>query len=116
MTTRNGHYSSKLVDLEERNECDTLVFGSLVKGLMKLGIWPGRLSPSEVHGSVLELMENLRSLHCFALKGRGKSPGSHADCIFTIKLTAEIAEIESNIMPTEVDDSHREHIKEQAHE
>ena len=114
MATQKVGYSSELVDPEERKECDTLVFGSVVKGLRKLGIWPGPLSPSEVHGCVLELMEGLRHLHCFELGGKGGSRRSHTACISTIKLAAEIANIESNVMPAGVDDSHREHIKEQA--
>ena len=55
-----------------RRKCDTLIFGSLVKGMKGLGISPTTLPSEDYLGSVSELIKNLRSLYCFALGERGK--------------------------------------------
>ena len=107
-------YLHRLFLENARRKCDTLVYRSLVKGLMKLSIWPGPITPSRVYKSMSSLMQNLRSAHCFALGGGRGGGKSHAYCRFTINLAVEIDCIEKHIRPTGVDDSHREHIKEQA--
>ena len=100
--------------LEEREECDTLVFGSLIKGFKGLGIWPTILTSGNYHGSVSELSKGLCSLHCFVLDERTDGYTQHKYCKFTLKLRMEVTRIQNTVMPSGVHDSHREHMKEQA--
>ncbi|KAK0516482.1 hypothetical protein JMJ35_001085 [Cladonia borealis] len=97
-----------------RKECDTLVFGSLVKGMKGLGIWPTILTSGDYHGSISELMKGLRSLPCFMLAAKNQSSRAHTCCSFMPRLDLEIKRIEESIMPSGVDDSHREHMRQQA--
>ena len=97
-----------------RRECDTLVLGSLVRGLKGLGIWPTILPSGEYLGSVDGLIKNLRSLHCFALGEKSSSDTAHKGCKFTQKLDSEIKPFEQYIMISGVHDSHREHMEQQA--
>ena len=99
---------------DERKECDTLVFGSLVKGLKSLGIWPTILTSEDYHGSVSELIKGLHSLHCFVLDGRTARYPQHGNCKFTQKLHSEITRIKEHVVPSGVHDSHREHMNRQA--
>ena len=100
--------------LEDRNECDTLVFGSLIKGLKGLGIWPTILTSGDYHGSVSELIEGLYSLHCFVLDERTNRYTQHGYCKFTQRLNSEIKRIKKHVVPSGVHDSHREHMNQQA--
>ena len=100
--------------LEERKECDTLVFGSLIKGFKRLGIWPTILTSGNYHGSFSELSEGLCSLHCFVLDERANRSKQHKYCKFTLKLQMEVTRIQDTVMPSGVHESHREHMKEQA--
>ena len=107
-----GHRSMSEV---VRRECDTLVFGSLVKGMKGLGIWPTILTSEDYHGSISELNKGLRSLHCFTLQAKSSSSDTpHLSCSFMHSLNSEINRIEESIMPSGVDDSHREHMRQQA--
>lgn len=99
---------------DERKECDTLVFGSLVRGLTGLGIWPTIHTSENYHGSVSELIKGLYSLHCFVLDERIKGYTPHTGCKFTRRLELEIERIKLDVIPSGVHDSHREHMKQQA--
>ena len=97
-----------------RKECDALVFGSLIKGLKDLGIWPTTHTPGDYHGSVSALIKGLSSLHCYVLEKRSYSSTLHMGCKFTEKLELEIERIKIDVVPSGVHDSHREHMKQQA--
>ena len=98
----------------DRKECDALVFGSLIKGLRGLGIWPLILASEDYHGSVSELIESLYSLDCFVLDERVKRYTPHTGCKFTQRLELEIERIKMDVVPSGVHDSHREHMNQQA--
>ena len=108
-----SYYDDSRVTEDVRRECDTLVFGSLVKGLKGLGIWPTTLPFEDYHGSVQDLVKSLRSLHCFAL-GEREGSDKHDGCKFTKRLDSEIKRIEQSTVALGVHDSHREHMKQQA--
>ena len=101
-------------NIEDRKECDALVFGSLIKGLKGLGVWPTILSSEDYHGSVSGLMKGLYSLHCFVLDERINSYTQHGYCNFKWKLHSEIARIKEDVVPPGVHDSHKEHMNQQA--
>ena len=107
-------YYNRIYREDVRRECDTLVLGSLVKGLKGLGIWPTILPSGEYLGSVQGLIQNLRSLHCFALGEKDDSDTPHKGCKFTQRLDSNIKWIENSVMPSGVHDSHREHMEQQA--
>ena len=107
-------YSWQIVSEDARRECDTLVLGSLVRGLKGLGIWPTILPSGEYLGSVRGLIKGLRSLHCFALGEKSSKSKIHKDCKFTQNLDSEIKRIEESVMLSGVHNSHREHMKQQA--
>lgn len=95
-----------------RKECDTLVFGSIIKGLQNLDIWPGPTTPSDIDKSVSILTTDIRSLHCFAL---GENTNTkHTKCKFTTTLSSAMDIIMRDIMPSGVDESHKRHMEEQA--
>lgn len=98
----------------DRKVCDTLVFGSLIKGLKGLRIWPAILTSGDYHGSVLGLRKDLSSLHCFALDETRDSDTPHKYCKFNWRLDLEITRIKDTVVPSGVHDSHREHMKQQA--
>ena len=85
-----------------------------MKGLKGLGIWPTVLPSGEYRGSVQRLIQDLRSLHCFALGEKANSKTPHKGCKFTTRLDLEIKRIEGSGMLSGVHDSHREHMKQQA--
>ena len=94
---------------QQIKQCDTLVYGCLIKGLRTLHLWPGPILPTEVHKSLKTLTNELRSMACFVLGGGT----AHAKCVFTKKLAKELETIELNI-PSGVDDPLRKHMEEQA--
>lgn len=102
------HFGPSL-PLETKRQCDTLVYGCLIKGLKKLGLWPGPIFPSDVHRSITKLMLDLRSMTCFMLGGET----SHANCVFTAKLVKQIRNIELTVS-SGIDDPLRKHMEEQA--
>ena len=107
-------YGNAFFPDDVRRECDALVFGSLVLGLRRLGIWPQVRSSNDYHGSVSALVAGLRTMHCFALDERDNDTTEHRVCKFTLKLQQELDRIEKNILPLGVHESHIEHMKEQA--
>ena len=85
--------------------------GSLVKALTKVHIWPNPLSADEVHKSVADFSQDLRSLPCLILWGEGSD---HDKCNFTVKIDADIDRLESEVRPSGMDESHLKHMEEQA--
>lgn len=107
-------YGRQIVPEDARRECDTLVLGSLVRGLKGLRIWPTIFPSGKYLGSVRGLIKGLRSLHCFALGEKSSSSTTHKNCKFTQRLDSEIKRIEESVVLSGVHDSHREHMKQQA--
>ena len=94
---------------DTKRECDTLVYECLIKGLKTLGLWPGNISPSDVHKSLTQLTKELRSMTYFALESNGRT--THDKCGFQNKLRKQI---DSIVVPSGIDDPLRKHMKEQA--
>ena len=81
-----------------------------MKGLKRIGFWPGPVSLDEVHSSVSGVIEKLLSLTCFELG----NDDTHSNCKYTYKLAAAVVQINKGVMPSGVDESHRRHMEEQA--
>lgn len=99
------------VSQEIREQCDTLVYGYLIKGLKRLSLWPGPVSPRDVQKSLTDLIHGLRSMTCFQLQTNGYT--YHTDCVFMYDLQAKINSVELNV-PSGIDDPLRTHMEEQA--
>lgn len=87
------------------------MYGRLIKELKRLGLWPGPISPGNVHGCLSQLLDDLESMTCFVLDGT--LANAHVRCKYTIFLRQEIEDIESD-MSSGNDDPLRKHIQEQA--
>jgi hypothetical protein len=110
---REWDNSRKRLKITGGNECDTLVLGSLIKGLKGLGLWPVPATPDEVNTSVMAVLDGLLSLHCFALADKSGSESSHEGCKFTTSLNASIQIIKEGVIAWGVDESHRKHMRAQ---
>ena len=75
-------------------ECDSLVYGCLIKSLQSLELFPKRAKASQVESSVTTFADKLRSLQCFAYPDRhdydrdyyhgySRDP-LHSSCVFTL--------------------------------
>lgn len=101
-------------------ECESLVYGCLIKGLKSLKLFPKRATVSEVESSVVALADKLRSLKCFAYPGDRKDPyygyqgngTSHSSCGFTLAFADQIKTIGGE-EPSGVLEEHLTHINEQ---
>lgn len=92
--------------------CDAMTYGSLALGLYRIGLWP-RKTPEEIHLSVKELGENLRSLSTFYYLDDYSRYGRHAHQSCSSRhFKTEISEVLSHI-PDPVLDSHRRHMETQ---
>ena len=87
------------------------MYGCLIKGLKRLGLWPGPISPSDVDKSLAQLTAELRSMTCYALESNGET--THVGCGFQYRLGEQISSIELYI-PSGIDDPLRKHMEEQA--
>lgn len=96
---------------EIRGQCDTLVYGYLIKGLKRLSLWPGPNSPRDVQKSLTDLIHGLRSMTCYQLQTIGYA--HHTSCGLKNNLDAEIKSVELNV-PSGIDDPLRTHMEEQA--
>lgn len=92
-------------------QCDTLMYGCLIKGLKKLRLWPGPISPGDVHVSLTVLVDSLYSMPCLVLDG--KRATAHAECTFTEYFREKIDSIEFEIS-SGTDVPLRKHMEEQA--
>ena len=121
-------YESTTADLctqsQSRGECDSLVYGCLIKGLRSLNLSPKRAEVSEVEASVTAFADKLRSLSCFVLPG-GRSYdydyncnyndcNGHGNCSFTRVFAKQIDSIMDKKEPSGVLEAHLAHINEQS--
>ena len=106
--------------IELGKECDTIVYGSLIRGLETIGIVPSFITSSDIRMSASELMRQLRLIRCYSLREPIVNAGTfhHSKCVFTEKLKQDIDRINKDVVPlainVAVDDSFRKHMKEQA--
>ena len=104
---------------EVGNECDTIVYGSLIRGLEKIGIMPSAVTSTNIRTSVSELMRQLQLIHCYSLRDpQSHSLTDHSKCAFTEKIKRDIDHINKNVVPLAINvafsDSFQKHMKEQA--
>ena len=108
---------------QSRGECDSLVYGCLIKGLRSLNLFPKRAEVSEVEASVMAFADKLRSLSCFVLPhGRSYDDGctyyddynGHANCSFMLVFAKRIDSIIDRKKPSGVLKAHLAHINEQS--
>ena len=112
-------------------ECDSLVYGCLIKGLRSLNLYPKRAEVSEVKQSVVAFDDSLRSLTCLVLpRGLKRSHDSmyasykaydsynedvhHSNCSFTLAFAKEISSIIDRKEPSGVLEAHLAHIHEKS--
>lgn len=102
------------------NECDSLVYGCLIKGLQSLKLFPKRAEASEVESSVMAFADKLRSLRCFEYPFPYNSHGyynhngiSHSRCSFTLAFADQINAIIGQEEPSGVLEEHLTHLNEQ---
>lgn len=111
---------------QSSKECDTLVYGCLIKGLRSLKLFPERAKVNEVELSVVAFADKLRSLECFAYPvvlqndpygyRYGRHPmgqGSHSSCGFTLAFANHIKVIIGQEEPSGVLEAHLTHLHEQ---
>ena len=105
-----------------RGECDTLVYGCLIKGLRSLNLYPKRAEISEVKASVLAFADKLRSLICLVCPDKYHSQKyssfhdgetSHTSCSFTLAFAEQIESIIDRKEPSGVLEAHLAHMNEQ---
>lgn len=103
-------------------ECDSLVYGCLIRGLQRLELLPERAKASQIESSVTDCADKLRSLKCFAYPDRHynrdyynncSSTQSHSTCIFTLAFADQIRAIIDGKEPSGVHEAHLTHICEQ---
>ena len=107
---------------QSRGECDSLVYGCLIKGLRSLNLSPKRAEVSEIEASVTAFADKLRSLRCFVLPG-GRSYdydynyndcNGHGNCSFIRVFAKQIDSIIDRKGPSGVLEAHLAHMKEQS--
>lgn len=90
-----------------RKECDAIVYGSLLRGLQELDLWP-RKPADTIKISVNELASQLQSLYNYVYPRSG-----HDSCNLAFRLRDQIASTLSSV-PNPVLASHRRHMRIQA--
>lgn len=104
--------------VEDGKECDTIVYGSLIRGLNPIGIWPSTVTSSDIRMSVSDMMRQLKSIHCYKLKETRAYRVDHSICVFTTELQKEVDRIKEYVLPLAmdmvIDESYRKHMEEQA--
>ena len=109
---------------QSRGECDSLVYGCLIKGLRSLNLSPKRAEVSEVEASVKVFADKLRSLTCYMFPrergsydqyyGSYKQDVYHDNCSFTLAFAKQIDNIIDRKEPSGVLEAHLAHIQEQS--
>ena len=104
-------------------ECDSLVYGCLIRGLQSLELFPERAKASQVESSVTAFADKLRSLQCFAYPDRRdydrryyhdiNSNPSHLNCGFSLVFRDQIRAIVDQQEPSGVLEAYLTHIGEQ---
>lgn len=111
---REQKRGGKKLKIDGSKECDTLVLGSLIRGLKKLGLWPIPGCLHEVHMSVKAIIDGLLNLHCFALSGKSGCASSHDNCKFTKGLSVVLKDFQQHYILSGVDDSRWKHMQTQS--
>jgi hypothetical protein len=88
------------------------VYGSLMRGLRKVGIWP-RMSPDDVLFSLESLYSGLKDMRIGVFHSGHKAYQAHHDCAIQ-SLEHELLEVMSSITDPVLKE-HRNHMKSQAH-
>ena len=110
-------------------ECDSLVYGCLIKGLQSLELFPERVKVSKIESSVNAFADKLRSLTCYVYPDNHHSNHralyfhdeydddgviGHSSCTFTLAFAKEISSIIDRNEPSGVLGAHLAHIDEQS--
>lgn len=103
---------------EEGRKCDTIIYGSLIRGLESMGISPSAVTSSDIRMSVSDMMCELQLIRCYTLGESAMSFLNHFGCTFTAKINKELDRIKDHVVPlaldVAIDKSHRKHMEEQA--
>ena len=91
--------------------CDNLNQGCLIRSLNRLKLWPVPVSVGDVDKSVHSLMKELRSMECCYLV---IGDTDHRECKFSSKIEERINRIEGDTSLSVMDESHLQHMQEQA--
>ena len=94
-------------------ECDSIVLGSLLKGLQKLKLFPERPTPASLTCSVKSFVLDLTNLEIFTypeVRDRRRSLGSHEVCNISVEIRQSAESIVED-MPSPLLESHREHLR-----
>jgi hypothetical protein len=101
------------------HHCHSIMFGSLVLGLQKLKLWPGRKSPSEIFSSLQEIEHGLKGITILLYpattvnrNGFQSVPVDHSPCLFTKELNDRVDSVLNNTA-TMVQDFHMRHLEAQ---
>lgn len=103
---------------KSQEECDSLVYGCLIKGLQGLKLFPRRVEASEVQSSVAAFTIELRSLKCFTYPASThgdyyRGHRSHLGCEFPHKFAEQSEVIVGRKEQSGVLEPHLIHIEEQ---
>ena len=112
---------------QSSKECDSLVYGCLIRGLQNLNLYPKRVKASEVKSSVTAFANKLRSLDCFTYPQSNSNhsnsylgyreydddEASHSDCSFTLAFAVQVNAIIDQKEALGVLEAHLTHVGEQ---
>ncbi len=97
---------------KDREECDTYVLGSMIRGLRSLALLPSPIKVSSMnHYSVATFTGKLLAFECGFYASDSKN---HYDCKYTIHFHKKVKIRNATTKPSGLLDSHRQHIEEQA--
>ena len=92
-------------------KCDSLNLGCLIRSLNKLKLWPVPVSVGDVDKSVHSLVKELRSMECCNMV---IGHVDHIKCRFLSQIEERISRIEGDTSLSGMDESHLQHMQEQA--
>lgn len=96
----------------DARNCDTIVLGSLIKGLKSIRLWPGPVTPAQIpFWNVNKLTDKLSRLTCVVYPGGNFGGKAHSQCRFTEILNPNIEDLNAQVEPSGVLDSHLKHMK-----
>lgn len=95
-----------------REQCNASMLGSFVQRLNNLGLWPTWKASSDVHMSVLDLIDKFE---CFSkLEPLPDLLGDHTGCVVDLGLQ-DFADVILGAVPKQpLDDEHLQHLANQA--
>lgn len=96
-----------------REQCDTLMFGSLIKALMGIGLFPLPANASEIFMSVSTMASKLSTIDGYALADRENERSSHENCKFGSALCHDVDRL-LDTMPSALRNSHRKNFEEKS--